>query len=250
MTRQISLMELFEVGAHRGNSRSKTNSKIRSRVHSFQAGLAVINLVDTIESIYNSCSLLEKIGSRKGQVLIVGTSNHIKHLTPKYADKFSSGQMPFVKNRWLGGTLTNWSTIKKTLKTLVKLENIESDQAFFSKLAKNEQLRISRQKEKIARFFNGLKTLKNNKPQALIVLDGDQNHIAIAEANAAGVPVISLSNTKVKILPKNKSTAIICNTNSISTIEKITEILVDSYNQGLKNSINKQVEKSVKKVAS
>lgn len=248
MARQISLMELFEVGAHRGNARSKTNPKIRSRIHSFQNGLSVINLVDTIESIQNSCSLLEKIGARKGQVLLVGTSNHIKHLTPKYADKFNSGQMPFVKNRWLGGTLTNWTTVKKTLKTLVKFENMEADDAFFSKLAKNEQLRISRQKEKIARFFSGLKPLKNNKPRALIVLDGDDNSIAIEEANVAGVPVISLSNTKVESLPKDKSTAIICNINSISTVEKIAQILVDAYNQGLKNSVNKQVEKSSKTV--
>lgn len=247
MAKQISLMELFEVGAHRGNARAKTNPKIISRVHSFQNGLSVINLVDTIETIQNSCSLLEKIGARKGQVLIVGTSNHIKHLVPEYARKFNSGEMPFIKNRWLGGTLTNWTTIKKTLKTLVKFENMESDEAFFGKLAKNEQLRISRIKEKIARFFSGLKLLKSNKPKALIVFDGDENTIAIEEANAAGVPVISLSNTKVKALPKDTSTAIICNTNSISTIEKITQILVDAYNEGLKKSLSKQVENASQK---
>jgi small subunit ribosomal protein S2 len=244
MTKQISLMGLFEVGAHRGNSRSKTNPKIRSRIHSFKQGLSVINLVDTITCIQNSCSLLEKIGSKKGQVLLVGTSNHIAHLVPKYASLFKSETMPFVKNRWLGGTLTNWSTIKKTLKTLVKLENIEADEAFFSKLAKNEQLRISRQRNKIARFFDGLKSLKSNKPGAIIVLDGDENSIAIEEANSANVPVISLSNTKVKSLPKDISTAIICNTNSISAVEKILQVLVDAYNQGLEKSVTKDLTKT------
>jgi small subunit ribosomal protein S2 len=242
MTKQISLMELFEVGAHRGNGRSKTNPKVRSNIHSFHNGVSIINLVGTIDSIQHACDLMYKIGASKKQVLLVGTSNHIKHLVPEYADKFSSGEMPYVKNRWLGGTLTNWSTIKKTLKTLVKLENIEADTSFFTKLAKNEQLRISRQKEKISRFFDGLKTLKSNKPKAILVLDMDENSIAVKEANVAGIPVIGLSNTKVDVLPKDNSTTIICNTNSIATIQKITDILIESYNEGLKNSVEKKVE--------
>jgi len=230
-------MELFEVGAHRGNSRAKTNPRIRSKIHSFNAGISVINLVDTIDSIQKSCDLLKKIGSKKSQVLLVGTSNHIKHLVPEYASKFDSGTMPYIKNRWLGGTLTNWSTVKKTLKTFVKLESMEADESFFTKLAKNEQLRISRQREKISRFFDGLKSLKTNKPAAIIILDTSENSIAVKEANVAGIPIIALSNTNVKTLPKNISTTILCNTNSITTIEKVMDILIDSYNQGLKDSI-------------
>ena len=226
-------MELFEIGAHRGNSRQKLNPKLKGRVHSFNNDIAVINLVSTIENISNAQKLLKKAGTKKRQILIVGTSKHIANIPVEISTKFAGEKMPYVNNRWLGGTLTNWSTIRKTLRTFSKLESIEANQDFFSQLAKNEQLRISRHKQKIAKFFDGLKTLKNNRPYAVIVLDADNNPNAILEANLKKIPVIALTNTKAKILPTNLEHTIVCNTNSIQTISFIVNSLVKAYNQGM-----------------
>lgn len=236
-------MKLFELGAHRGNSKSKLNSKLRSCIHSYMNDITIIDLVKTITSIESSVKYLKYLGQRKKQVLVVGTSNHIKHLVPGIASKFSTGTMPYVNSRWLGGTLTNWTTIKRTLKTYSKLESIESNEEFFSKLAKNEQLRIKKQKAKIGRFFGGLTDLKNNRPGALLVLDIDDNPIAIKEANLKNIPVIGLTNTKANVLPKKLNTTIVCNINSINAVEFILDILVEAYNEGLKEGVASQMQK-------
>jgi small subunit ribosomal protein S2 len=243
-------MKLFELGAHRGNAKSKLNSRLSRFIHSNKNGISIIDLVKTIDQIEKAASFMYSIGQKKGQVLLVATSQHIKHLTPELSNTFVGSSMPYINNRWLGGTLTNWLTIKKTLKTLAKLESIEENKDFFNKLAKNEQLRIKKQKSKISKFFDGLRTLKSNHPKALLILDVEANPIAVKEANVNKIPVIGLTNTKVSILPKSLATIIPCNTNSVSSISFITEYLIESYNEGLKATVMEQTNKVNEKVKS
>jgi small subunit ribosomal protein S2 len=237
MQEQISLMQLFEVGAHRGNSRSKTNPKLRPRVHGFANGISVIDLVKTIESLYKAEEFMYSLGKKRKQILVVGTSKHIREKTSEVASQFKPKAMPFVDNRWLGGTLTNWSTIRKTLKTLQKLESIEQDEKFFKGLARNERLRISRQKEKIERSFGGLRTLKNDKPAALFMLDIDHNPIAVKEANIKNIPVVGLANTKAEVLPKTLENVVVSNVNSINTVDFLVERMVKAYNEGFESTL-------------
>ncbi|NJK71592.1 MAG: 30S ribosomal protein S2 [Thermales bacterium] len=150
---------------------------------------------------------------------------------------FKADGMPYVNHRWLGGTLTNWSTIKKTLNTLEKLRNIEEDEEFLSKLSKNERLSIKRKREKIERFFAGLTNLKNNRPAALLVLDTPENDIAIKEAEVMNIPVIALTNTSTTSLPVSLDNTIVCNINSIKAIELIMGKFVEFYNIGLADSL-------------
>lgn len=248
MNKQLSLMSLFEVGAHRGNKSSKLNPKLKKRVYGISSGLCLINLVETKNYIDNSSDLLYKLGQKKKQILIVCTSKHLKDQVVEFSSNFDNGPMPYVDNRWLGGTLSNWSTIKKTLKTLEKLENIESNTEFFSKLARNEQLRVSREKDKIKRFFGGLVNLKTNKPGAILLLDGSNNPITIQEADTVGVPVIVLTNTGILSLPKDLNNTIVCNISSINTVKVITDYLIDSYNQGLAAGLPQPKEEVKEKV--
>lgn len=226
-------MSLFEVGAHRGNRKSKLNPKLKNRVYGYSNGLCLINLVETLAALDRSNDLLYKLGQKRKQVLVVGTSKHLKDLVPEFSQDFENSAMPYVNNRWLGGTLTNWSTIKKTLKTLEKLESIESNKEFFGKLARNEQLNVHRRKEKIAKFFQGLVNLKNNRPGAIIVLDAASNPIAIQEADNMGIPVIALTNTGSLALPENLKYTVVCNINSINTVKALVDNMIESYNAGL-----------------
>jgi small subunit ribosomal protein S2 len=230
-TNQLSLMSLFQVGAHRGNKKSKLNPRLKSKVFGYDKGLCLINLVDTKNSLESASQLLYKLGQKNKQLLIVGTSKHLKELTVNFAKSFVSA-MPYVDTRWPGGTLTNYATIKKTLKALEKLQNIESNEEFFDKISKNQQLEIIREKEKKEKIFSGLVNLKNNRPGAVLVLDASENSIAIKEAEAMSIPVIALTNTSTITLPKNLDYTILCNIHSIDAIKLILDELTTSYNNG------------------
>jgi small subunit ribosomal protein S2 len=243
----LSLANLYQLGAHRGNSKSKLNPKLKSQVYSYANNQCTIDLVSTIDSITKVKDLFYKLGQKKKQILVVGTSRHLSAKVQEFSSTFSA-PMPFVNVRWLGGTLTNWLTIKKNIKILEKFESMKADATFFASLARNEQLSISRKISKMSKFFDGLKILKTNRPGAILVLDAAQNDIAIKEAELIGVPVVSMTNTFIQTLPKNSAFNILFNNNSISAVDFVTNELISSYNQGSAASVpTENVNKEVKK---
>lgn len=239
----VSLMSLFQTGSHFGGGKSKLNPKLKSRVYSTKDGFCIIDLVKTIDSLNSLNEFFYNLGKTRKQVLIVGTFDHIKDYVPELSAKFLPSPMPYVNYRWLGGTLSNWSTIRRTLKTLEKIYSIENNSEFYEKLTRNEKLNLKTQKSRITKFVGGLQNLKNNRPGAVLVLDTYFNPIAIKEAESCGLPVIALSNTNSKFLPKYLKNLIVCNTNSRSTVEQITGYLVDSYNQGVNSTEEKKLTK-------
>jgi small subunit ribosomal protein S2 len=232
MNTQLSLMSLFEVGAHRGNKKAKLNPRLKSRIYGFSNGQCLIDLVQTNQAIEEAAQLMFKLGQKKKQILIVGTAKHIKPLIQEFSERFQPDKMPYVNNRWLGGTLTNWSTVKKTLKELEKLVNIRGNSEFFEKISRNQQLEITREIDKKTRFVGGLQNLKSSRPGAVFVLDGSTDPVAMCEADCMNVPVISLVGTNVVTLPKDRTTTVLCNINSINAVTLVTEYLIDSYNRG------------------
>jgi small subunit ribosomal protein S2 len=241
----LSLANLYNLGVHRGNSKSKLNPKLKNKVHNYKNNLCVIDLVSTIDSINTTKDLFKKIGQKKKQILIVGTSTHLSDQVIEFSKLFNNGQMPFVNTRWLGGSLTNWATIRKNLKILEKLESIQANPEFFAKLARNEQLSISRKIEKMGKFFNGLKLLKSNRPAAVLVLDAANNSIAIKESECVKIPVVALTNTFIQTLPQNTDYTIVCNNNSVAGIDFIVKSLIESYNEGIASSVEVQAAPKV-----
>ena len=239
MTSQLSLMDLYQAGAHRGGKKSSINPSIRSRVHSFRSGIAVVDLAQTNTQLKAATEVMAKVGASRKPILIVGTSPHINEYVVEISKKFASGPQPYVDHRWLGGTLTNWMTIKKTLKTLDKLRNIIQDGEFFDKLARNEQLRLKRQETKISRTFGGLTTLKSNRPGAVFVLDADVNQNAIKEADIMNVPVVAFGSTAIPHLPKDPKKTVIFNTYSINAVELLTNALLEAYNTSYNEAVTK-----------
>ena len=236
----LSLMSLYEVGAHRGGKKSKLNPKLKSSVYGYSKGMCLIDLTETTDTLARIEDLARKIGSKKRQILIVGTSKHLKNLVPQYAEKFLGGPMPYVNSRWLGGSLTNWPTVKKTLKTLDNLTKIIENEEFFNGLSKNEQLQIIRKREKINKFFEGLAHLKHNRPGAVLVLNTVDDPIAIAEADTKNIPVIALTNTSSTHLPKDLKYTLATNVHSINAVELFMNRIIEAYNEGVKSFVDQQ----------
>lgn len=236
--KKISLMDLYNVGAHRGNHKSRVNPSLKKYIHQFDtSSLAIIDLVKTIDKLDNLSNFFKKLGLRKKQIFIVGTSKYLKEYTGSLATSFGPNPTPYVNSRWLGGCITNWPTIKKTLKTLEKLESILNNAEFFGKLSRNEQLQVSREYQKKDVLFGGLKSLKTNKPGAIIVLDGQKNYTAILEAQTIGVPVIVFGNTNTKVLPKNLENLVVFNNTSLEAVQFVTNALSDAYSEGWSQSL-------------
>jgi small subunit ribosomal protein S2 len=238
MKKQLSLMDLYKIGAHRGNHKSRVNPKLKKYIHEFDSkSLAVIDLPKTIQQIEKIAEFFYKLGSRKKQIFIVGTSKYLKEQVPALASKIKGSPTPYVNSRWLGGTATNWSTVKKTLKTLEKLEDIIKNEKFFDKLSRNEQLQVTREYNKKEVLFGGLKHLKSNRPGAILVLDAQKNYTTIIEAQTINVPVVVFGNTNTQVLPKNMDNFVLFNNASLEAVQFISGILIDSYNEGLENAL-------------
>jgi small subunit ribosomal protein S2 len=242
MADQLSLMNLFESGAHRGSKKRYVNPALKGRIFSYQNGIAIVDLAETTNYLVSAAELMKKIGFSKKSVLVVGTSPAISDYVPEVCKMFKSGEQPYINHRWLGGTLTNWSTIRKTLKTLDKTRSIIENAEFFDKLARNEQLRLQREEIKIARSFGGLTTLKSNRPGAVLILDADRNQNAIREADVMGIPVIAFGTTSMQVLSKKSNYTIVFNTHSKNALELLTKYLVDAYNTGLEEGIKKSMD--------
>lgn len=244
MNSKLSLMDLYNVGSHRGNHKSRLNPKLKKFVHQkTKDSICVIDLTKTMNVLNDILVFVHKLGQQKKQLFIVGTSNYLSNLVPDLSKKFKSDQMPYVDNRWLGGTLTNWVTVRKTLKSLEKLENIKNNSDFFDKLSRNEQLNTNREYQKKNALFGGLKTLKNNRPGAVIILDTIKNSNAILEAQTVGIPIIAFTNLNTLLLPKDLSKTLVFNNTSVSAVELMFNEIVEAYNQGLIVQIEEKTEK-------
>lgn len=227
MKTAISLIDLFKRGCHKGRSKSKTFPKMSPYVYGYSRGMSIIDLVQTKEGMDKALDFIYRLGETNRQILVVGTSRHISDLVVNYSAKMGTG-MPFVSWRWLGGTLTNWDTIRKTLKTLSKLKALRDDTEEFATLKKKEKLSIDRKIQNLELIFGGLTILKNNRPAAILVLDPTKDDLAVKEAG--DIPVIGLANTNEN--PEGINYLIPSNTYSRAFIDFFLEKAVESYNAG------------------
>jgi len=196
-------------------------------IFGYSQGMSIIDLVKTKASLDKTLDFVYKLGETNRQILIVGTSKHISDLVVSYSAKMGTG-MPFVSWRWLGGTLTNWDTIKKTLKTLSKFKALRDDKDEIATLKKKERLSIDRKIEKLELIFGGLVNLKNNRPAAILVLDPTKDDLAVKEAG--GISVIGLANTNEN--PQGIDYLIPSNTYSRAFVDFFLDKVAESYNAG------------------
>lgn len=187
---QVTMRELLQAGAHFGHQTRYWNPKMGRYIFGARNKIHIINLEHTVPALNDALAMVERLASNKNKVLFVGTKRAAGKVIKEQAERAA---MPYVSHRWLGGMLTNYKTIRASIKRLRDLEAQQAD-GTFAKLTKKEALMRTRQMEKLERSIGGIKDM-GGLPDALFVIDVDHERIAITEANKLGIPVIGIVDT-------------------------------------------------------
>jgi len=187
---QVSMRELLQAGAHFGHQTRYWNPKMGKYIFGARNKIHIINLEKTVPALNDAISFVEKLAGGKNKILFVGTKRAAAKIIREEADK---ANMPYVNHRWLGGMLTNYKTIRQSIRRFRDLEAQQQD-GTFDKLTKKEVLMNQREMEKLERSIGGIKNM-GGLPDALFVVDVDHERLAINEANKLGIPVIGVVDT-------------------------------------------------------
>lgn len=190
MAYAINMREMLEAGVHFGHLTRFRDPSMTPYIYCIQNGVHIINLEKTLPLFREALKFVNKIAAKNGKILFVGTKKSAKQLVAEFAKKCG---MPYVNHRWLGGALTNYKTIKQSIRKLRDLETIQED-GTLNHLTKKEGLRLMRELEKLERSLGGIKDM-GGLPDAVLVLDVGNEKIAVREANRLGIPVIGVVDT-------------------------------------------------------
>ena len=184
------MSEMLDAGVHFGHQTRYWNPKMKQYIYGSRNGVHIINLDKTVACLDDALNFIGSVVSRKGKVLFVGTKRAASDQVKEAA--LSCGQY-YVNHRWLGGLLTNWKTVRQSIRKYKDLETQATD-GTFDKLTKKEVLMRTREIAKLEKSFGGIKDL-GTIPDALFVIDAEVEHIAIDEANKLGIPVVAVVDT-------------------------------------------------------
>lgn len=187
---QVSMRDLLQAGAHFGHQTRYWNPKMGQYIFGARNKIHIINLEHTVPAFNEALDMVSRLAGSKNKILFVGTKRAAGKIVREQADRAG---MPYVSHRWLGGMLTNYKTIRASIKRYRELEAQEAD-GTFAALTKKEALMRARQKEKLERSIGGIKDM-GGLPDALFVVDVDHERIAVTEANKLGIPVIGIVDT-------------------------------------------------------
>ena len=186
---KFTMRDLLDAGVHFGHKKNYWNPKMAQYVYGTRNGIHVIDLQQTFPLLHNALNFLKGVASKNGKILFVGTKRQASELLSDYATK--CGQY-FVNHRWLGGMLTNWSTVSASIKTLQTYEeSLNSENSYFTK---KEKLDLDRKRAKLDRVLGGIRNM-GGKPDAIFVIDTNREALAIAEAKRLGIPVVAIIDT-------------------------------------------------------
>lgn len=186
----VSMREMLQAGVHFGHQTRYWNPKMAPYIFGARNKIHIINLEHTVPAMNSALDAVAKLAANKNKVLFVGTKRAAGKIV---AEQAARAGMPFVSHRWLGGMLTNYKTIRQSVRRLRELETQAQD-GTFDKLTKKEALMRRRDMEKLERSIGGIKEM-SGLPDALFVIDVDHERIAIQEANKLGIPVIGIVDT-------------------------------------------------------
>ena len=220
-----SLVDMLKSGMHFGHTTSRWHPKMKPFIFGARQGVHIINLEKTQEALSDALEFLKGIASRGGVVLFVGTKLQAKGPVQKYAEACG---MPYVQNRWLGGTLTNFGQIKQTLKRMQMLKD-QRDKGELKKYTKKEQLMISREIEEMEVKFGGIQHVART-PDAVFVIDVKTEKTAVQEAIVTGIPVVALCDTNIN--PDGITKIIPGNDDAVKSIELVCKLACDAIKDG------------------
>lgn len=222
---QVELADLLNAGAHFGHLTRRWNPKMKPYIFMERNGIHIIDLKKTRQLLLDACTAMSNIVAEGKRVLFVGTKNQAKVCIEEEAKR--CGQF-YVTERWLGGMLTNFTTIRKSVKRLANIEKMETD-GTYDKLTKKEVLHLDREKTKLQKVLSGVVEM-TRLPGALYVVDIKKEEIAVAEARRLGIPVFAIVDTNCD--PTTVDYVIPANDDAIKSIQLITKIIADAVIEG------------------
>ena len=226
---KVKIEDLLSTGAHFGHVTKKWNPNFKPYVLLKKNGIHIINLESTVDCVEKAKSFVSKVIKSKGEILFVGTKKQAQDIVQQEADRCS---MYYIVERWLGGTLTNFSTIKKSIKRLKLLEKEGS--GLYEHMTKKETQMLNREKIKLADQHRGIKDMRR-LPDAIVVVDAQYEDTAIREAKKLDIPVVAIVDSNTN--PNKVEYPIPANDDSIRTIQLIISSLANSIIEA-KESLN------------
>ena len=231
--------QLLQAGCHFGHLKRKWNPAMAPYIFMERNGIHILDLHKTVAKVDEAAEALKGIAKQGKKILFVATKKQAKDIV---AEKAASVNMPYIIERWAGGTLTNFATIRKAVKKMTNIDKMMND-GTFSNLSKRELLQISRQRAKLEKNLGSIADL-NRLPSALFVVDVLKEHIAVKEANRLGIPVFGIGDTNSD--PRNIDYVIPANDDAKDSIEVILSACCDAIAEGLEE---RKAEKADEKAA-
>ncbi|KYH29896.1 MULTISPECIES: 30S ribosomal protein S2 [Clostridium] len=222
----ISMKQLLEAGVHFGHQTRRWNPKMAPYIFTERNGIYIIDLQKTVKKVEEAYDFIKNVVADGKEVLFVGTKKQAQEAIQE--ESIRAG-MHFVNNRWLGGMLTNFNTIKTRIKKLEELERMEED-GTFEVLPKKEVIKLRNEKEKLERNLGGIKNMDANNIGAMFVVDPRKEKNAVAEAKILGIPVVAIVDTNCD--PDEVDYVIPGNDDAIRAVRLITAKLADAIIEG------------------
>lgn len=235
MPYSVTIEQLLESGAHFGHLTRRWNPKMSKYIFGEKNGIHIIDLRKTQILIDIAKNAINKIAAEGKIILLIGTKLQAKQHIEEQAKRCS---MNYVSERWLGGMLTNFSTIRKSIKRLAAIDKMEVD-GTFDKITKKERLLLTRERDRLRKVFGGIEDM-TQLPGALFIVDIKKEHIAVKEAKILGIPVIAIVDTNCD--PEDIDYPIPANDDSSKTIELITKIMADAIIEGTEVARQRRAE--------
>ena len=235
----MEIKELVKAGVHFGHLTRKWNPNMSPYIYSEKNGIHIINLYKTIQKLEESCSALEKIASSGRKILFVATKKQAKDIVSKYAEEVT---MPYITERWPGGMLTNFITIRKAVKKMSAIDRSKQDGTFES-LSKKEKLSVDRTRAKLEKNLGSINSM-TRLPGAVFVVDIRREHIAVREAIKLNIPIFAMVDTNTD--PRLVDFGIPANDDASKSIEIILNKVTSSIKSGLDQRIKEKEEEQAK----
>jgi small subunit ribosomal protein S2 len=230
-----TMREMLEAGVHFGHQTRFWNPKMAPYIFGHRNKIHIVNLEKTLVKYQEAMAFIKKLSAKKGTVLFVSTKRQAREIL---AEEARRAGMPYVDERWLGGMLTNFKTVKLSIKRLKDLEQMAADGGF-ERLSKKEALTATREMEKLQKSIGGIKEM-NGLPDAIFVIDVGYHKIAIVEANKLGIPVIGVVDTNHS--PAGVDYVIPGNDDSSRAIRLYAQGATDAILEGRNQSVNEIVQ--------
>ena len=222
----IEVKELLEAGVHFGHLTRKWNPNMAPYIYGERNGVHIIDLYKTVAKIDEAAEALKKIAISGRKILFVATKKQAKEII---SDKAKSINMPFITERWPGGMLTNFATIRKAVKKMATIDRMKTDGSFDA-LSKREKLQINRQREKLEKNLGSIVDM-TRLPGAIFVVDVKKEHIAVAEAMNLSIPIFAMTDTNSD--PRGIDYVVPANDDASKSIEKVLGYITDAVAEGL-----------------